>query len=146
MLVNNAQLLLLTITYLYMCVCVFNSFVPAALEPRPQFVEPLEQLRRSLEPQRRERENFHVALDRRVGGNAHVGHCEEATRPVDLDALLIVGICTHNCNLAVFHNTLRERRHQALIPLFVCIDGVLRSNNQQLHVDERTGALFRFFG
>ena len=78
MLVNNAHLLLLTFTYHYLPLLTITYLYlplygrcpepepvhePAALEPCPQFVELLEQLRRSLEPQRCECENFHVALD-----------------------------------------------------------------------------------
>ena len=49
--------------YTYLYIRIFIDFVPAALEPCPQFVEPLEQLRRSFQSQRRECEYFHVALD-----------------------------------------------------------------------------------
>ena len=130
----------LPITYLYLM-----ESENLRLESRTHVVESLEQLLGSIESHRRECEDFHVALDRRVGWNAHVFHREQAARPIHLNVALLVGICANDCDFAIFDDTLQERLDEALLPAFFGVDGMFWCDNQELQVDERTDALLGFF-
>ena len=130
----------LPITYLYL-----REPENLRLESRTHVVESLEQLLGSIESHRRECEDFHVVLDRRVGWNAHVFHREQAARPIHLNVALLVGICANDCDFAIFDDTLQERLDEALLPAFFGVDGMFWCDNQELQVDERTDALLGFF-